>query len=82
MEFNKKLAVSISEIKLQLISGDDKEALKSLQTLHRVMCRISRNEEVIRCSYLHHEETVKEATTENRIIKGSELYPHEIELAK
>jgi hypothetical protein len=80
--YETRLCVSISEIKKQVENGSIEEALVSLERLWKVTCRIKRNNEVISCSNLHSEETVENAKTENRIIKGSGLYPHEILLAK
>lgn len=82
IDYNKKLGVSVSEIKKQVEFGNIKDALESLDRLWEVTCRIARNEEVLNCSYLHTEETLKDAERENRIIKSSSQYPHEIVLAK
>jgi hypothetical protein len=80
--YNTKLAVSLSEIKKQVEEGNTKDALESLDRLWKVTCRIGRNEEALNCSYLHTKETLEDAERENRIIKGSLQYPHEIVLAK
>lgn len=80
--YNTKLSVSLSEIKKQVEEGNIKDALESLDRLWKVTCRIGRNEEALSCSYLHTKETLEDAERENRIIKGSLQYPHEIVLAK
>ncbi len=81
-DYNTKLAVSLSEIKKQVEEGNTKKALDSLDRLWKVTCRIKRNEEALNCSYLHTKDTLENAEKENRIIKGSTLYPHEIVLTK
>ena len=80
--YNTKLAVSLSEIKKQVEEGNTKDALESLDRLWKVVCRIDRNEEALNCSYLHTKEILKDAERENKIIKSSIQYLHEIVLAK
>jgi hypothetical protein len=78
--YNTKLAVSLSEIEKQVKEGNTKDALESLDRLWKVVCRIGSNEEVLNCSYLHTKEVLKDAERENKIIKSSIQYLHEIVL--
>jgi hypothetical protein len=80
--YNTKIAVSLSEIEKQVKEGNTKDALESLDRLWKVVCRIGSNEEVLNCSYLHTKEVLKDAERENKIIKSSIQYLHEIVLAK
>jgi hypothetical protein len=80
--YNTKIAVSLSEIEKQVKEGNTKNALESLDRLWKVVCRIGSNEEVLNCSYLHTAEVLKDAERENKNIKSSRQYLHEIVLAK
>lgn len=82
MDYNRKLVISLSEIKKQVEQGNTKDALESLDRLWKVSGRIARNEEALNCSYLHTKETLENAERENNLIQGSLQYPHEIELKK
>lgn len=82
MNFNKKIAVSLDEIKKQIERGDTGVALESLDRLWQVVSRVGRNEESLSCSYLHSKETLEDAKRENKIIEGSIQLLHEIVLKK
>ena len=78
MNYYKKLAVSVSEIKKQVTNNDKLEAGESLNRLWSVLATLGKNEETISCAYLHDLDTVNEALRQNRIILGSEQQPHKI----
>lgn len=85
MNFEKRTAVSLSEIKKMIEQGDTQEATKSIDRLWEVMGRLGRNKEVIHCgATIHTEETISEAERENNVILGSSssLMLHQILLAK
>jgi hypothetical protein len=82
MNLEKKIAVSLYEIKRSIEKGSSEEAMISLNILWEVVGRIGMNKEVISCSMIHEDETVKRSETENRIILSSKLMLHEIQLKK
>jgi len=83
MNFEKRTAISLSEIKKQIEHGNLSEGLESIDKLWQVMGRLGKNKEAITVGEgLHGTEVIKKAHEENRIILGSHLDLHEIILAK
>jgi hypothetical protein len=82
MNLEKKIAVSLYEIKRSIEKGSSEEAMISLNILWEVVGRIGRNKEIISISGTNEIEAVKIAEIENKSILSSPLMLHQIQIFK
>jgi hypothetical protein len=82
MNLEKKIAVSLYEIKRSIEKGSSEEAMISLNILWEVVGRIGRNKEIISISGANEIEAVKRAEIENKSILSSPLMLHQIQIFK
>jgi len=79
MNIEKKVAISLYEIKKMIENDQSEDALEAVDRLRKVMGRLGRNNEALGCGVaLHGVKVIHKAKIENRILLGSDQMLHEI----